>query len=60
MNAKNLTISFVWTFVTVISVALFLVGESSVAGLGGPYVGSVLLFIGALMVSACLIQETAK
>jgi hypothetical protein len=49
-----------WVFVLVISVALFWVGESYVAGLGGPFVASALLFIVALMFSAVVLQETKK
>jgi len=60
MNSKNLIIAFVWIFVLVISVALFWVGESYVAGIGGPYVASVLLFVVALVFSAVVLQETKK
>ena len=60
MESKNLIIGFIWIFVLVISVALFWVGESYVAGIGGPYVASVLLFIVALIFSAVLLQETKK
>ena len=60
MESKNLIIGFVWIFVLVISVALFWVGESYVAGIGGPYVASVLLFIVALIFSAAVLQETKK
>lgn len=60
MESKNLIIGFVWIFVLVISVALFWVGESYVAGIGGPYVASVLLFIIALIFSAAVLQETKK
>ena len=60
MESKNLIIGFVWIFVLVISVALFWVGESYVAGIGGPYVASVLLFIVALIFSAVVLQETKK
>ena len=38
LEIKNLAIVFVWTFVLVIYVALFWVGESYVAGIGGPFV----------------------
>jgi len=60
MESKNLIITFVWIFVLAISVALFWVGESYVAGIGGPYVASVLLFIIALIFSAAVLQETKK
>jgi len=60
MESKNLIIAFVWIFVLVISVALFWGGESYVAGIGGPYVASVLLFIIALIFSAVALQETKK
>ena len=60
MESKNLIIGFIWIFVLVISVALFWVGESYVAGIGGPFVASVLLFIVALIFSAVVLQETKK
>ena len=60
MESKNLIITFVWIFVLAITVALFWVGESYVAGIGGPYVASVLLFIIALIFSAAVLQETKK
>jgi len=60
MESKNLIIGFIWIFVLVISVALFWVGESYVAGIGGPYVASVLLFIVALIFSAVMLQGTKK
>ena len=60
MESKNLIIGFIWIFVLVISIALFWVGESYVAGIGGPYVASVLLFIIALIFSAVMLQETKK
>jgi len=53
-------IAFVWIFVLVVSVATFWVGESYVAGIGGPYVASVLLFIVALIFSAVMLQKTKK
>jgi len=56
MESKNLIIAFVWIFVLVISVALFWVGESYVAGIGGPFVASVFLFIVALVFSAAVLQ----
>ena len=57
MESKNLIIAFVWIFVLVISVMLFWVGESYVAGIGGPFVASVFLFVIALIFSAVLLQE---
>ena len=60
MESKNLVIAFVWIFVLVISVALFWVGESYVAGAGGPFVASFLLFIIALVFSAVVLHENGK
>ncbi len=60
MKSKNLMIAFVWIFVLVVSAALFWVGESYVAGIGGPYVASVFLFVVALISSAVLLRETNK
>jgi len=60
MESKNLIIAFVWIFVLVISVLLFWVGESYVAGIGGPFVASVFLFVVALIFSAVLLQEAKK
>ncbi|MDH5461349.1 MAG: hypothetical protein OEZ29_04690 [Candidatus Bathyarchaeota archaeon] len=60
MESEHLMIAFVWIFVLVISVATFWVGESYVAGIGGPYVASVLLFIVALISSAVMLQKTKK
>jgi len=57
VESKNLVIAFVWIFVLVISVALFWVGESYVAGIGGPFVASALLFIIALIFSAVMLQK---
>jgi len=57
MESKNLIVAFVWIFVIVISVAIFWVGESYVAGIGGPFVASFLLFIIALIFSAVVLQE---
>lgn len=55
-----MVIAFVWIFVLVISVALFWVGESYVAGAGGPFVASFLLFIIALVFSAVVLHENGK
>ena len=60
MESKSLIIGFVWIFVLVVSVALFWVGEPYVAGIGGPYVASVFLFIVALAFSAVVLQGTKK
>jgi len=60
MESKNLIIAFVWIFVLVISVLLFWVGESYVAGIGGPFVASVFLFVVALIFSVVLLQEVKK
>ena len=57
MESKNLVIAFIWIFVLVISVAVFWVGESYVAGIGGPFVASFLLFIIALIFSAVALQK---
>ena len=57
MVTKNLVIAFVWMFVLVISVALFWVGESYVAGIGGPFIASVFLFLVALTSSAVLVKS---
>jgi hypothetical protein len=60
MESENLIVAFVWIFVLVISAATFWVGESYVAGIGGPYIASVLLFIVALIFSALMLQKTKK
>ena len=60
MESKNLIIAFVWIFVLIISVALFWVGESYVAGIGGPFVASFVLFIIALIFSIVMVQETKE
>jgi hypothetical protein len=57
MESKNLIITFVWIFVLIISVALFWVGESYVAGIGGPFIASVGLFIVALIFSAVVLAN---
>jgi FtsH-binding integral membrane protein len=56
MESKNLLIAFVWIFVLVITIGLFWVGESYVAGIGGPFIASVILFIVALIFSVLLLQ----
>ncbi len=56
MESKNLIIAFMWIFVLVITVGLFWVGESYVAGIGGPFISSVFLFIIALIFSVVLLQ----
>jgi hypothetical protein len=60
MESKNLIVAFVWIFAIVISVAVFLVGESYVAGIGEPFVASALLFIIALISSVIMLQGTKK
>jgi len=60
MESRNLITAFVSIFVIAISVATFWVGESYVAGIGGPYVASVLLFIVALIPSMVMWQKTKK
>jgi len=55
MESRNLIIVFVWIFVLVISVALFWVGESYVAGIGGPFVAAVFLFFVALISTGALV-----
>jgi len=60
MESEDLIITFVWIFVLAISVGLFWVGESYVAGIGGPFVASVFLLIVALISSAVLLQKTNK
>jgi hypothetical protein len=57
MDRKNLIITFVWIFVLIISISLFWVGESYVAGIGGPFVASVFLFVVALAFSVLVIQS---
>ena len=54
MKSKNLIILCVWIFVLVISVALFWVGESYVAGIGGPFVTAVFLFFVALIFTSAV------
>jgi hypothetical protein len=58
MESKNLIIAFVWIFVLIISVALFWVGESYVAGIGGPFIASVFLFLVALISSAVMLKTS--
>ena len=60
MESKNLVVAFVWIFVLVISVAIFWVGESYVAGIGGPFVASALLFIIALIFSVIMLPGTKE
>jgi hypothetical protein len=47
-------------WVIVITVGLFWVGESYVAGIGGPFIASVFLFIVALIFSVVLLQSTKE
>ena len=60
MESVNLIISFIWIFVIVISVALFWTGTEYVAGIGGPFVASVFLFLVAIVASAVLLQTKKK
>ena len=60
MESRNLIIASVWIFVLVVSVMTYWVGEPYVAGMGGPYIASVLLFIVALVFSAVLPQRTNR
>ena len=55
MESRNLIVLFVWIFVLVISVMLFWVGESYVAGVGGPFVAAVFLFIVALIFTGAVV-----
>ena len=57
MESENLVIASVWIFVIVVSVAVFWVGESFVAGIGGPYVASFLLFITAMIFSVIVLPR---
>ncbi len=56
MESKNFIVVFVWIFAIVISVALFWVGADYVAGIGGPFIASILLFIIAIIASAVIVQ----
>jgi hypothetical protein len=58
MESKDLIIAFVWIFVITISVALFWIGESYVAGIGGPFVASAFLFFVALIVSVVVLKDS--
>jgi hypothetical protein len=58
VESKNLIIVFVWIFVLIISIAVFWVGESYVAGIGGPFVASVFLFLVALIFSAIMLKAS--
>jgi len=60
VESVNLIISFIWIFVIVISVALFWTGTEYVAGIGGPFVASVFLFLVAIVASAVLLQTKKK
>ena len=57
MDSRNLIITFVWIFVLAVSISLFWVGESYVAGIGGPFIASVFLFVVALAFSVLMIQS---
>ena len=60
MESLNLIISFIWIFVIVISVGLFWTGTAYVAGIGGPFVASVFLFLVAIVASVVLLQTKKK
>jgi hypothetical protein len=60
VDSVNLTISFIWIFVIVVSVGLFWTGTAFVEGIGGPFVASVLLFIISIVASIVLIQTKKK
>jgi len=60
MESRNLIIAFVWIFVLIISIILFWIGESYVAGIGGPFVASAALFIIALIVSVVMLPRTRQ
>jgi hypothetical protein len=60
MESVNLIISFIWTFVIAISVGLFWTGTAYVAGVGGPFVASVFLFLVAIITSVLLLQTKKK
>ncbi|MCW3981639.1 MAG: hypothetical protein NWE81_00760 [Candidatus Bathyarchaeota archaeon] len=60
MESNNLIIAFVWIFVLVVSVLLFWVGESYVAGIGGPFIAAFALFLIALISSAFILQKAKK
>jgi hypothetical protein len=54
----NVIIAFVWIFVLVTSLTIFWVGESYVAGIGGPFVASVFLFLVVLLFNAVVLKES--
>jgi hypothetical protein len=60
VESVNLIISFIWIFVIVISVGLFWTGTAYVAGIGGPFVASVFLFLVAIVASVVLLQSKKK
>ena len=51
METKNIVIFGVWAFVIVVTIGLFWRGQSSVAGIGGPFVASLLVFLVAMIFS---------
>jgi hypothetical protein len=51
LETKNIVIFGVWTFVIVMMIMLFWRGQASVAGIGGPFVASLLVFIVAMVFS---------
>ncbi|UCG45572.1 MAG: hypothetical protein JSV58_01965 [Candidatus Bathyarchaeota archaeon] len=60
MESEDWVITFIWLFTIIISVLLFWVGESYVAGIGGPYIASGLLFFIALVASAAILLQRKK
>ena len=60
VESEDLIISFIWLFAIIISVLLFWIGESYVAGIGGPYIASGLLFFIALIASAAILLQKSK
>lgn len=60
MENVDLIITFIWIFVIVVSVSLFWTGTAYVAGIGGPFVAAVFLFIVAIGASLVLMQTKKK
>lgn len=60
METKNILIFGVWAFVIVITIMLFWRGQLSVAGIGGPFVASFLVFIAAMIFSYILMMNLNK
>ena len=60
MESVNFIISFIWIFTIIVSVGLFWTGTAYVAGIGGPFVTSVFLFLVAIIASVILLQTKKK